>query len=95
MRNNRLILDTIPNFNDPANKNNEIIYPDWMPNNTPGITEPWDVEVCEFVDWILGFSDGKELCKAKDAIRVAEACWAAVISSAEHKVVKLPLVELD
>ena len=35
-------------------------------------------------------SDGKVLCKAIDAIRVAEACWAAVISSAEHRVVKLP-----
>jgi predicted dehydrogenase len=95
MRNNRLMLDTIPNFNDPTNKNNEIEYPAWMPNNTPGVTEPWDVEVCEFVDWVLGDSDGKVLCKARDAIRVAEACWAAVVSSAEHRVVKLPLVELD
>jgi UDP-N-acetylglucosamine 3-dehydrogenase len=95
MRNNRLMLDTIPNFNDPTNKDNEIEYPAWMPNNTAGITEPWDVEVCEFVDWVLGVSDGKVLCKAIDAIRVAEACWAAVISSAEHRVVKLPLVQLD
>jgi predicted dehydrogenase len=95
MRNNRLMLDTIPNFNDPANKDNEIEYPAWMPNNQAGITEPWDVEVCEFVDWVLGTSDGKVLCKAVDAIRVAEACWAAVISSAEHRVVKLPLVKLD
>jgi UDP-N-acetylglucosamine 3-dehydrogenase len=95
MRNNRLMLDTIPNFNDPANKENEIEYPAWMPNNTSGVTEPWDEEVCEFVDWVLGESDGKVLCKAKDAIRVAEACWAAVISSAEHRVVQLPLVELD
>jgi predicted dehydrogenase len=95
MRNNRLMLDTIPNFNDPTNKNNEIEYPAWMPNNTPGVTEPWDVEVCEFMDWVLGDSDGKVLCKARDAIRVAEACWAAVISSAEHRVVELPLVELD
>ena len=95
MKNNRLMLDTIPNFNDPTNKDNEIVYPDWVPDNTPGITEPWDVEVCEFVDWVLGLSDGKELCKAKEAIRVGEACWAAVISSAEHRVVKLPLVELN
>lgn len=95
MRNNRLILDTIPNFNDPNNKDNEIVYPEWMPDNTPGITEPWDVEVCEFVDWVLEISEGNELCKAKEAIRVAEACWAAVISSAEHRSVKLPLVELD
>jgi predicted dehydrogenase len=94
-KNNKLILDTIPNFNDSNNKDNEIVYPEWMPNNTQGITEPWDVEICEFVDWVLGLSDGAELCKAKDAIRVAEACWAAVISSAEHRVVKLPLVELD
>jgi predicted dehydrogenase len=95
MRNNRLTVDTIPNFNDPTNKDNEIIYPEWMPNNTAGITEPWDLEVCEYVDWVLGDSDGKVLCKAIDAIRVAEACWAAVISSAEHRVVQLPLVELD
>jgi hypothetical protein len=58
------------------------------------VTEPWDVEVCEYVDWALGESDGKELCKAIDAIRVAEACWAAVISSAEHRLVQLPLVDL-
>jgi predicted dehydrogenase len=95
MRNNRLILDTIPNYNDPTNPDNEIVYPAWMPNNNAGITEPWDVEVCEFVDWVLGDSEGKVLCKAIDAIRVAEACWAAVISSAEHRVVKLPLVELE
>lgn len=93
MRNNHLILDTIPNYNDPQNPDNEIIYPAWMPNNNAGITEPWDVEVCEFVDWVLGESDGLELCKAIDAIRVAEACWAAVISSAEHRVVRLPLVQ--
>lgn len=95
MRNNKLILDTIPDYNNPKNKDNEIIYPDWMPDNTEGITEPWDIEVCQFVDWVLGIGDGKELCKVRDAIRVAEACWAAVISSAEHRVVKLPLVELD
>jgi UDP-N-acetylglucosamine 3-dehydrogenase len=94
MRNNRLIVDTIPNYNDPTNPDNEIEYPAWMPNNNAGVTEPWDVEVSEFVNWVLGNSDGKVLCKAKDAIRVAEACWAAVISSAEHRVVKLPLVEL-
>ena len=95
LRNNRLMLDSMPNFNDPANIDHEIIYPNWLPNNTPGITEPWDVEVSEFVNWVLGASDGKVLCKAKDAIRVAEACWAAVISSAEGRPVKLPLVELD
>lgn len=94
-KNNKLILDTVPNYNDPNNKDNEITYPNWMPDNTVGITEPWDVEVAEFVNWVLGDSDGKDLCKAKDAIRVAEACWAAVISSAEHRAVKLPLVELD
>jgi predicted dehydrogenase len=94
-KNNHLILDSIPEFNVPGKKDNEIIYPEWMPDNTPGITEPWDVEVCAFVDWVLGDGDGAELCKAKDAIRVAEACWAAVISSAEHRVVKLPLVDLD
>jgi hypothetical protein len=95
MRNNRLILDSIPNFNDPTNKDNEIVYPEWMPNNTAGVTEPWDVEVCEYIDWVLGDSQGTVLCKAIDAIRVAEACWAAVISSAEHRVVKLPLVKFD
>ena len=95
MRNNRLILDTFPNYNDPANKDNEVLYPNWMPDNTAGITEPWDLEICEFINWVLGESDGAELCKAKDAIRVAEACWAAVISSQEHRAVKLPLVELD
>jgi predicted dehydrogenase len=95
MRNNRLLLDSMPNYNDPTNKDSEIVYPAWMPNNTAGVTEPWDVEVCEYVDWVLGDSDGKVLCKAIDAIRVAEACWAAVISSAEHRMVKLPLVELD
>jgi predicted dehydrogenase len=95
MRNNKLILDIMPNYNDPGNPDNEITYPAWMPNNNAGVTEPWDVEVSEFVDWVLGDSDGRVLCKAKDAIRVAEACWAAVISSAEHRVVKLPLVELN
>jgi predicted dehydrogenase len=95
MRNNRLILDTIPDYNDPTNPDNEIEYPAWMPNNNAGVTEPWDVEVSEYVNWVLGDSDGKVLCKAIDAIRVAEACWAAVISSAEHRVVRLPLVELD
>jgi predicted dehydrogenase len=94
IRNNRLILDTMPEYNDPNNPHNEILYPNWMPNNNPGVTEPWDVEVCEFVEWVLGESDGKELCKAIDAIRVAEACWAAVISSAEHRLVRLPLVDL-
>ena len=91
-KNNKLMLDNSPDF---RNSKNYINYPDWMPDNNPGVTEPWDVEVCEFVDWVLGDSDGKDLCKAKDAIRVAEACWAAVISSAEHRVVQLPLVELD
>ena len=67
----------------------------WMPTNTPGITEPWDLEVSEFVDWALGLSDGKVLSRPDDAIRVAEACWAAVITSAEKRVVKLPMVELD
>lgn len=94
-RNNRLILDSMPEFNVPGKKDNEIVYPEWMPDNTPGVTEPWDVEVCAFVDWVLGEGDGAELCRATDAIRVAEACWAAVISSAEHRVVKLPMVELD
>jgi predicted dehydrogenase len=94
MRNNRLILDSIPDYNNPSNQDNEIVYPSWMPDNTPGITEPWDVEVSEFVDWVLGDSDGKMLCKAIDAIRVAEACWAAVISSAEHRLVKLPMIDL-
>ena len=94
-RNNKLILDTMPGFNDPSVKGSEITFPEWMPDNTVGITEPWDVEVEEFVKWVTGESDGKELCKARDAIRVAEACWAAVISSAEHRVVKLPLVDLD
>ena len=49
----------------------------------------------EFVHWVLGESDGHMLCKAMDAIRVAEACWAAVISSAEGRPVKLPLVNLE
>ena len=95
LRNNRLILDSTPRFNDPANKDNEIVYPNWVPDNTPGVTEPWDVEVSEFVRWVLGESDGCALCKPKDAIRVAEACWAAVISNAEGRPVKLPLVDLD
>lgn len=94
-RNNKLILDSMPCFNVPGIKGNEIAYPEWMPDNTPGVTEPWDLEVRAFVDWALGEGDGAELCRAKDAIRVAEACWAAVISSAEHRVVRLPLVELD
>lgn len=94
-RNNKLILNTMPEYNVPGKRGNEITYPDWMPDNTPGITEPWDLEVCAFIDWVLGEGDGAELCKAKDAIRVAEACWAAVLSSAEHRVVRLPLVELD
>jgi predicted dehydrogenase len=85
----------MPNYNDPNNKDNVICYPEWMPDNTKGVTEPWDVEIGEFVKWVLDESSGETLCKAKDAIRVAEACWAAVISSAEHRPVKLPLVELD
>lgn len=94
-KNNKLTLDSMPKFNDPTNKDNQITYPEWMPDNTVGVTEPWDVEICQFVDWVLGVDEGKELCKAKDAIRVAEACWAAVISSEEHRVVTLPLVDLD
>lgn len=96
MRNNKLILDTIPDFNNPANRDNCITFPDWAPNNTPGVTEPWDVEVAEFVDWVLGDSDGRILCKPKEAIRVAEACWATAISNEEHRMVKLPLIpDLD
>jgi predicted dehydrogenase len=94
-KNNHLVLDSMPNYNDPNNKDNVICYPEWMPDNTKGVTEPWDVEIGEFVKWVLDESSGETLCKAKDAIRVAEACWAAVISSAEHRPVKLPLVELD
>ena len=93
MRNNKLILDTIPNYNDPKNKDNCIMYPNWSPDNTPGVTEPWDVMVMDFVDWVRGDSDGKELCKPKEAIRVFEACWGTVISNEEHRVVKLPLIE--
>ena len=93
-KNTQLVLDSMPNFNDPNNME-KICYPNWMPDNTKGVTEPWDVEIEEFVKWVLGESDGNILCKAKDAIRVAEACWAAVISSAEHRSVQLPLVDLE
>ena len=35
----------------------------------------------------------KKLCQAVDAVKVAEACWAAVISNKERRIVKLPLIE--
>jgi predicted dehydrogenase len=94
-RNNKLVLDTYPDFWDPGNKESEVTYPNWMPNNTVGITEPWDIEIHRFVDWILSGKDETGLCQAIDGIKVAEACWAAVISSKENRVVKLPLINYD
>ncbi len=93
-KNNTLVLDSFPDYWDPANKKKKIIYPEeWIPNNTPGITEPWDVEILQFVDWILSGKEDTQLCQAVDAVKVAEACWAAVISNKERRVVKLPLIE--
>lgn len=94
-QNNKLILESFPDFRNQKRSEAYVSYPEWMSDNTPGITEPWDVEVMEFVDWILDDREETELCTAKDAVRVAEACWAAVISSAEKRIVKLPLVEID
>jgi len=69
-----------------------IDYPGWMPNNTTGITEPWDVEVAHFVDWVSSNRKETPLCQALDAARAAEACWAAVLSNKERRVVELPLI---
>ena len=95
-KNNKLILDSMPEYWNPANKDQATTYPEsWIPNNSPGITEPWDVEVCEFVDWILSGKEETQLCQANDAIRVAEACWAAVIANREKRVVQLPLPSFE
>ena len=92
-KNNKLRLDSFPEYWDPANKDDLITFPNWIPNNTPGPTEPWDVEVAEFVNWILDDRDETDLCQAIDAVKVAEACWAAVVSNKEKRVVKLPMLE--
>ena len=94
-KNNQLILDHFPDFRSQKAQNAYATYPDWMPDNTPGVTEPWDIEIMEFVDWVLSGKEETELCSAKDAIRVAEACWAAVISNKENRIVKLPMIDLD
>ena len=94
-KNNRLRLDCFPEYWNPANRDEVITYPDWLPNNTPGITEPWDIEVINFVDWILSGRKETELAQAVDAVNVAQACWAAVISSREKKVVSLPLMDIS
>jgi len=93
-KNNALRLDSFPEYWNPANKDKVITYPEeWIPNNTPGISEPWDVEVMEFVDWVLSGRDETPLAQAVDAVKVAEACWAAVISNRERRVVSLPLMD--
>jgi predicted dehydrogenase len=92
-KNNELRLDRFPRYWDPAKRDDVVRYPDWMPNNTPGVTEPWDVEVGEFVDWILDEKPRTDLAQAEDAVRVAEACWAAVIANNERRVVDLPLMD--
>ena len=94
-KNNKLLLDTFPNFWEPENAKAVVTYPDWIPNNTRGITEPWDVEIHKFVDWILSGKDETDLCLAIDAIKVAEACWAAVRSAEEGKFIKLPLINYN
>ena len=90
-KNNKLILDSFPDFRSQKQSEAYASYPEWMPDNTPGITEPWDVEVMEFVRWVLNDHEKTELCTAEDAVKVAEACWAAVISNAEKRIVRLPL----
>lgn len=91
-KDNKLRLDSFPNFWDPANRDDVLEFPDWMPNNTPGVAEPWDTEIIHFVDWILDGKQDTQLCRAIDAVRTAEACWAAVISDREKRVVQLPLI---
>ena len=93
-KNNKLRLDSFPCFWDPANKDEVATYPEsWIPNNTAGVTEPWDKEIHGFVGWALGETEQTELAQAADAVEVAQACWAAVISNREKRVVRLPLEE--
>jgi predicted dehydrogenase len=92
-RDRELRLDSFPSYWEPRCRGEVVTYPDWVPNNSPGPTEPWDVEVGRFVEWALDGGDAGGLCTAVEAVRVAEACWAAVISSREKRVVSLPLAE--
>ncbi|HHT64690.1 MAG TPA: Gfo/Idh/MocA family oxidoreductase [Clostridiales bacterium] len=92
-KNNKLILDSFPDFRSKKQSEAYAVYPEWMPDNTPGITEPWDIEIKEFVNWVLNDDEKTDLCTAQDAVRAAEACWAAVISNAEKRIVKLPLID--
>jgi predicted dehydrogenase len=89
-KDNKLRLDSFPAYWDPQNRDEVITYPDWMPDNSPGITEPWDVEVKHFVDWILDEKQVTQLAQAQDAVKTAQACWAAVTANREKRVVKLP-----
>jgi predicted dehydrogenase len=87
--NNRVFLDTVPRFADPAHEKDCIQLPaDWIPDNVQGgVSETWDKLMDHFIAML---ADGAPcLNDVKSAYATSAACFAAVKSAQTNAVVEL------
>ena len=89
--NNKLWLDSIPDFFELGREKDYILLPEsWIPDNVMGgVGERWDKCVGHFVDAVL--NDKPTLNDVDSAYRTSEACFATMLAAEEKRVVTLPL----
>jgi len=89
--NNRLWLDSIPEFYEFGHEKDCILLPEsWIPDNVQGgVGEPWNKSIDHFIDALV--NDKPMLNDVDSAYRTSEACFAVVLAAQEKRVVTLPL----
>ena len=91
--NNRVYLDTMPRFAEPGGESDCIELPAaWVPDNVQGgVGEPWDKLMRHFIDMLT--ADAECLNDVSSAYKTSAACFAAVQSAREGKVVDVRRLE--
>ncbi len=85
--NNRVWLDTMPRFDDPAHEDDCMTLPrSWIPDNVQGgVAEPWGPCLDDFIDDLR--LDRRPANDAASGFNTAAVCFAAVESAKRNAVV--------
>ena len=89
--NNRLWLDSIPEFHEPGHEKDYIKLPEsWIPDNVQGSpSDGWGNCINHFIDALM--NDQPTANDVDSAYRTSEACFAVLVAAREKRVVTLPL----
>ena len=87
--NNKVYLDTLPRFTDPAHEKDCIELPgNWVPDNVQGgISEPWNKLMDHFIDMLA--ENAPCLNDVSSAYQTSMACFAAMQAAETGKVIEI------